>query len=657
MTDELSIQSILDKSDKELDRFAWTGTFENYLRLVTENPALCKLSHSLVYESILANGAETSSTGQPIYGLFENDIFGLEDALDKVVRYFAASAKRLEVRKRILLLIGPPAGGKSSIVDLIKSALEKYTRTDEGAVYAISECPMQEDPLHLVPEDLRQGMFEQFGIYIEGDLCPRCRYNLKSKYDGKASNMPVERVTFSAREAIGIGFYVATNPNPSDSSLLVGSIDNNQLEGHRLEVAGKSFRLDGELNVANRGLIEFVEMFKADRHQLNTLLGLAQEQTIKMDRFGSVYADEVIIGHSNEGDFDVFAADAHSEALRDRIIAVQIPYNLRFGEEIKIYEKMMRSSKLQDTHMPPLTLEVASIFSVLSRLDQPTKQGMSMIDKLRLYNGEMVPPYTNNTLRELRTNHPNEGMAGMSPRYVMNRIDTAASNPDINCIFPLVALDSLWKGLRENVSLDLQDMSKYVSFVADSVKLYNDIAVYQVQKAFEESFDQTAEILLESYLSSLSDIFNDPSETGNTQQIDTETEKDMREMEKAIDIAERNKNVFRSEIHQIITSWRQRGKSFNYTSEPRLKAAIEARLLPSRRKVERGLTEPRFAKQKINWARKRKSILERLVNSYGYCNHCSEDLINYVNHVLKNRPVLKTPRGESVEWLWDFNPN
>ena len=104
MTDELSVQSILDKSDKELDRFAWTGTFENYLRLVTENPALCKLSHSLVYESILANGAETSSTGQPIYGLFENDIFGLEDALDKVVRYFAASAKRLEVRKRILLL-------------------------------------------------------------------------------------------------------------------------------------------------------------------------------------------------------------------------------------------------------------------------------------------------------------------------------------------------------------------------------------------------------------------------------------------------------------------------------------------------------------------------------------------------------------------------
>ena len=128
-------------------------------------------------------------------------------------------------------------------------------------------------------------------------------------------------------------------------------------------------------------------------------------------------------------------------------------------------------------------------------------------------------------------------------------------------------------------------------------------------------------------------------------------------MEKAIDITERNKNAFRSEIYQIVTSWRQRGKSFTYTSEPRLKTAIEARLLPSRRKVERGLSEPRFAKQKINWARKRKSILERLVDSYGYCTHCSEDLINYVNHILKNRPVLKTPRGETVEWLWDFDPN
>ena len=161
---------------------------------------------------------------------------------------------------------------------------------------------------------------------------------LRTEYNGKVSEMPVTRVTLSEQDAIGIGYYVATNPNPSDA-LLVGSVDTSQLDGDRIEVAGKAFRLDGELNIANRGMMEFVEMFKADWHLLTTLLGLAQEQLIKMEKFGSIYANEAIIGHSNEGDFNVFAEDEHSEALRDRIIAVQVPYNLRVGEEIKIYQK------------------------------------------------------------------------------------------------------------------------------------------------------------------------------------------------------------------------------------------------------------------------------------------------------------------------------
>ena len=304
----------------------------------------------------------------PSMASFEGEIFGLERSLDRIVQYFAASAQRMEVRKRILLLLGPPASGKSSVVDLIKRALERYTRTDEGAVYGISGCPMQEEPLHLVPERLRGNLQEKYGIYVEGDLCPRCRYMVRGEYGGQVSKVPVRRVTFSEQEAIGIGYYVATNPNPTDASLLVGSVGSSQLEGDRLEVAGKAFRLDGEFNVANRGMIEFVEMFKADRHLLTSLLGLAQEQVIKMERFGSLYADEAVIGHSNEGDFDSFASDERSEALKDRIIAVRIPYNLSVGEEVNIYQKMMKGSTLQDVHMAPLTLPANSVFAVLSRL-------------------------------------------------------------------------------------------------------------------------------------------------------------------------------------------------------------------------------------------------------------------------------------------------
>ena len=257
---------------------------------------------------------------------------------------------------------------------------------------------MQEEPLHLVPERLRPELEEQYGIHIEGDLCPKCRYVLRTEYLGKISEMPVRRVTFSEQEATGIGYYIATNPNPSDASLLVGSIDTSQLDGDRLDVAGKAFRLDGEFNVANRGLIELVEMFKADRHLLTTLLGLAQEQLIKMERFGSVYADEAIIGHSNEGDFATFAADEQSEALKDRIIAVQIPYNLRVDEEVKIYGKILETSDIQGMHVAPLTLPSASTLAVLTRLDPPARQGMSLIEKLRLYDGQMVSNYTKQDL-------------------------------------------------------------------------------------------------------------------------------------------------------------------------------------------------------------------------------------------------------------------
>ena len=307
----------------------------------------------------------------------------------------------------------------------------------------IEGCPMQEDPLHLIPHQLRPKLREEHGIYIEGDLCPRCRYVLRVTYKGKVSEMPVNRVLFSEQEAVGIGYYVATSPNPTDASLLAGSVDTSRLEGDRLEVAGKAFRLDGEFNVANRGLMELVEIFKADRHLLTTLLGLVQENLIKMERFGAVYADEVVIGHSNQGDYDLFRADEYSEALKDRIIETRIPYNLRVSQEVRIYEKMLRTSGLEGVHILPLTLPTMSVFAVLSRLAPTTGQGLSLLSKLRLYDGQTVPRHTLADVAEMKRQHPDEGMSGISPRHVMNRLSAVASAPDTTCVSPFAALDSL----------------------------------------------------------------------------------------------------------------------------------------------------------------------------------------------------------------------
>ena len=645
----MSIKEILAASQREAALYEWKGTFADYLAMVVEDPSIVKLAHTRVRDAILAKGVDTSPTGEPIYRLFENDIFGLEDVLARVVEYFEAAAKGTETRKRILLLLGPPASGKSTIVALIKSALEDYTRTDEGAVYALAGCPMQEEPLHLIPHSLRPVLKEQYGIEIEGEMNPRNRHLLRTKYKGNIAEVPVERVVFSEHEAVGIGYYVATNPN-ADSSLLVGSVDTGRLGGSRTEVAGQAFRMDGEFNVANRGLIELVEMFKADKHLLTTLLGLAQEQVIKMEKFGSIYADEVIIGHSNEGDFNNFAEDERSEALKDRITAIQVPYNLRVTEDVKIYEKVMARHQETGVSIAPLATRVAATYAVLSRLQPPSRQGMTLLDKMRLYDGRMVGPYTRQDVADMKHEHAGEGMRGISPRYVMNRIAAVASAPGVKCVTPLAVLDSLWRGITENVSLDQAGRAASINLIVDTVSEYNQLAISEIQRAFQDSFDDSADLMLAGYLRNVR-TFCAPKASG-----DDYDEQEMQEMERAIGIRERDKGAFRREVDSLAALYSRRERRFTYTADPRLRAAIEARLFPSVRTLTTSLTRPRLKRLREEWMYRRILIVKRLMDRYGYCAVGAEDLLEYVTQLLQKKAMLKTTKKADMSWQWDLYP-
>ena len=634
-------ESLIKISESESGQFDWECTFADYFKMVLSNPAITKLSHVLAHEAIVAKGITVNPDQTKNYNLFSDKIFGIENALEKVMQYFSSAAERTEVRKRILLLLGPPASGKSSIVNEIKQALEDYTRTPKGTVYSILGCPMQEEPLHLISKNTRQQIFDEFGVYIEGDLCPRCRYLVRTKYSGKIADVPVIRTVFSEKEAVGIGSYIATNPNPADSSILVGSIDLDKLDGDRLEVSGKAFRLDGELNVGNRGMVEFIEMFKADKHLLTTLLGLAQEQVIKMERFGSVYADEVIIGHTNEGDFAKFSDDEQSEALRDRIIALQIPYNLRVSEENKIYYKMLEGSSLQHVHLSPLTINSVSIFAVLSRLVHPSSIGVSVLDKLHAYN-DGIQKASFNTESEIAS----EGMEGISPRYVMNRISAVSSAEEVRCVTPIAAIESLWKGLDQNVNLQNKlESSQYSDLVVNTVKEYSELAIQTVQKAAVDSFENSANNLLNKYVESIANYL--------AKRNDHINERDMRDIERLCGITERDKEGFRKKVLQKTIDWKKVGKQFSYESDSILKQAIEKQLLPSPRQVARQISEPRFAKQKVKWEQFKQTTLSRLQESYGCCPTCSDDLINFVNHVLNTKkPIVKVSKNGAIEWNW-----
>ena len=651
MTSKNSPEQFLREAEREVGRFDWEGTFAEYLEMLVDDPSISRLSHKLVYDAILAKGVyESPETGAARYRLFDEKVYGQDDTIESVVEYFASSADRLEIRKRILLLLGPPASGKSTIAALIKEALQDFTRTDAGAVYAIKNCPMQEDPLHLIPHNMRGRLMDDFGLYSEGDLCPRCRYVVRSRYGGKIADVPVTRAVFSEQEAVGIGYYVATS-NPTDASLLVGSVDTSQLEGDRLEVAGKAFRLDGELNVANRGLMEFVEIFKVEAHLLTTLLGLAQEQLIKMDRFGSVYADEVVIGHSNEGDFRTFLEDPSSEALRDRIMRIQVPYNLRVSDEVRIYEKLLVSSGLDKLHFPPLTLPAISAFAVLSRLQPPARQSTPILDKLRAYDGEEVDGFSRNDLLAEKRAHPSEGMSGVSPRSVMNRLSARATAPDLRCISPLNALDSVWRGRDENVSLSEEESERYVEHVREAINDYNARAIRHVQMAFGERFEQTAEEILSDYLTEVDAAFH----AGTLNRASRESERNMREMERPVGVSEREKGSFRREIYDFFEDLRTRGTAFDYTAEPRISAAVERRLFPDEKTLRGELEQPRSSGRQAEWRRRRGAIRNRLIENYGYCDVCANDIVEYVLFLLSGGDAFRVTRGE-IEWRWTLTP-
>lgn len=495
--------NILDKVKsyrEEENRLKWEGTFADYLSIIKERPEVAQTAHSRVYNMIKSAGVEERD-GQKMYKFFGQEIFGLETAIERLVEeYFHPAARRLDVRKRILLLMGPVSGGKSTIVTLLKRGLEHFSRTDEGAVYAIKGCPMHEDPLHLIPHHLRNEFFEEYGIRIEGSLSPLNTMRLEKEYDGRIENVMIERITFSEDKRVGIGTFTPSDPKSQDIADLTGSIDFSTIGEFGSESDPRAYRFDGELNKANRGMMEFQEMLKLDEKFLWNLLSLTQEGNFKAGRFALISADELIVAHTNETEYRSFISNKKNEALHSRIIVMPIPYNLKVSQEEHIYEKMIKESDMSHVHIAPHALKAAAIFSVLTRLEVPKKQGVDLIKKMRLYDGENVEGFNSVDLEELKKEFPNEGMNGIDPRYIINRISSAIIRKEIPSINALDVLRALKDGLDQHASISQEDREKYMNYIAVARREYDEIAKNEVQKAFVYSYEESAKTLMNNYL-------------------------------------------------------------------------------------------------------------------------------------------------------------
>ncbi|KKB35664.1 PrkA family serine protein kinase [Bacillus thermotolerans] len=615
------------------EKLKWEGTFAEYLEIVKEKPWVAQSAHSRIYHMIKDQGVELED-GRKQYSFFNTELYGLEEALERLVEeYFHPAAKRLDVRKRILLLMGPVSGGKSTLVAMLKKGMEAYSRTDRGAVYAIKGCPMHEDPLHLIPHHLREDFYREYGIRVEGNLSPLNTMRLEEEYHGRIEDVVVERIFFSEDKRVGIGTFSPSDPKSQDIADLTGSIDFSTIAEYGSESDPRAYRFDGELNKANRGLMEFQEMLKCDEKFLWHLLSLTQEGNFKAGRFALISADELIVAHTNETEYRSFISNKKNEALHSRIIVMPIPYNLKLSDEEKIYEKMIRESDVSGVHIAPHTLRVAAMFTILTRLKEPKRGDIDLVKKMRLYDGEIVEGFSSADVEELKKEYQDEGMAGIDPRYVINRISSTIIRKDTNSINALDVLRSLKEGLDQHPSITNEQREKYLNFISVARKEYDTIAKKEVQKAFVYSYEESAKTLMDNYLDNVEAYCNkskmrDPL-TGEEINPD---EKLMRSIEEQIGISENAKRAFREEILIRISAYARKGKRFDYNSHDRLREAIQKKLFADLKDIVKITTSTKTPDEQQ--LKKVNEVVARLIDDYGYNSISANELLRYVGSLL-----------------------
>ncbi|GLJ03751.1 MULTISPECIES: PrkA family serine protein kinase [Bacillus] len=629
----MDILKKIEQHREEEQRLKWEGTFSDYLDIIKENPLVAQSAHSRVYHMIKDSGIEEEN-GVRTYKFFDQELFGLEESLERLVEeYFHPAAKRLDVRKRILLLMGPVSGGKSTLVTRLKRGLEEYSLTDHGAVYAIKGCPMHEDPLHLIPQNLREDFYREYGIRVQGNLSPLNMMRLEEEYGGRIEDVRIERIFFSEDKRTGIGTFSPSDPKSQDIADLTGSIDFSTIAEFGSESDPRAYRFDGELNKANRGMMEFQEMLKCDEKFLWHLLSLTQEGNFKAGRFALISADELIVAHTNETEYRSFISNKKNEALHSRIIVMPIPYNLKVTEEERIYHKMISESDVSDVHIAPHTLKVAAMFSILTRLKEPKRSDIDLVKKMRLYDGESVEGFQSVDIDEMKKEFHDEGMSGIDPRYVINRISSTIIRKNMESINALDVLRSLKEGLDQHPSISSEDRERYLNFISVARKEYDDIAKKEVQKAFVYSYEESAKTLMDNYLDNVEAYCNknklrDPL-TGEEMNPD---EKLMRSIEEQIGISENAKKAFREEILIRISAYARKGKRFDYNSHERLREAIQKKLFADLKDVVKITTSTKTPDEQQ--LKKVNEVVARLIDEHGYNSTSANELLKYVGSLL-----------------------
>jgi serine protein kinase len=662
----------------------WSGTFEQYMELVQENPLITRNAFQRVYDMIMSFGtSEYTEFKKDIvhYTFFddpiregEDAIFGIDVHLMKFVNFLKSAAEGYGTEKRVLLLHGPVGSAKSSIARLVKRGLEHYVRTDDGALYTyewvdeneseilggqkVFASPMHEEPLKLIPIEVREQFLAELNkgrkgrekISIKGSLNPACRYiynKYMEKYDGDwekvMQHVRVKRLLLSEKDRIGIGTFQPKDEKNQDSTELTGDINYRKIAKYGSDSDPRAFNFDGEFNVANRGVVEFIEMLKLDVAFLYDLLGASQEHSIKPKKFAQTDIDEVIIGHTNEPEYRKLQSNEFMEALRDRTVKIDVPYITRLDQEVKIYQKQFNAQKLPHMHIAPHTLEMAAMWAILTRLEEPKKADLSRLQKLKLYSGKTLPGYNEDNVKELRKETNREGLDGISPRYIQDKISNAiVKNSHIGSLNAFMVFNELESGLKNHALVNsAEQLEHYREMLAVVRQEYEDVVKNDVQKAI--CVDETAiQTLCANYIDNVKAyVQKEKVRNKYTNKLEDSDERFMRSIEEKIDIPESRKDDFRRTIMNHIGALAIEGKSFDYQANERLHRALELKLFEDQKDSIK-LTSIISKVVDKQMQEKIDVIKSRMIKNMGYDEVSATDALNFVASIFAKGDTKKS---------------
>ncbi|CAJ0702097.1 PrkA family serine protein kinase [Ralstonia holmesii] len=568
--DEYSIQEYLDICKK--DSTAYATAAERMLTAIGQ-PELVDTHHDPRLSRLFFNKVIK------IYPAFR-EFYGMEDTIEQIVSFFKHAAQGLEERKQILYLLGPPGGGKSSLAEKLKALMEQIP------IYALQGSPIHESPLGLFsPDEDGKILEEDYGIprrYLNTIASPWAVKRLH-EFNGDITRFRVVKLHPSVLSQIAISKTEPGDENNQDISSLVGKVDIRKLEDYPQDDPD-AYSYSGGLCLANRGLLEFVEMFKAPIKVLHPLLTATQEGNYKgTEGFGAIPFDGVILAHSNEAEWQSFKSDRNNEAFLDRIYIVKVPYCLRVSDEVKIYDKLLRNSSLAAAPCAPNTLKMMAQFAVLTRIKEP--ENSNIFSKMRVYDGESlkdVDPKAKSYQEYRDFAGIDEGMTGLSTRFAFKVLSKVFNFDGTEVAANPVHLLYVLEQQIEREQFPPETESKLMSYIKEYLTSpYVEFIGKEIQTSYLESYSEYGQNIFDRYVV-FADLwiqdqeYRDPNtgEILDRSALNDELEK----VEKPAGIS--NPKDFRNEIVNFVLRARAKngGKNPVWTSYEKLRAVIEKRM-------------------------------------------------------------------------------